>query len=244
MNTVYVGLDVGSSSFHQLVMQADGSTKATRRYQMSEANLQKAFFDLGSDVHVHMEAGELAPWVRSVIAPFVKRVVISHPRTNAWIAKDPNKGDRIDAFKLADLLRMNRFSEVYYSPDQARRVFKQLVQHYDEMTTHQARLKCKIKARLRVQGLIIRSSQLFSEDGRKQVLDQITIAELRTSISQLYDLLDQTCTARAFCSSTDDACRSRFAGDRHPPHGARHWPYRRLPLLGLYPNTTSLQFKA
>lgn len=62
-----------------------------------------------------MQAGELARWVRSVIAPLTKRVVISHPRTNAWIANDPNKGDRIDAFKLADLLRMNRFTQFYYS---------------------------------------------------------------------------------------------------------------------------------
>ncbi len=57
MNTVYVGLDVGSSSFHQLVMLMDGATKLNRRYQMSEANLRTAFSGLGSDVHVHMEEG-------------------------------------------------------------------------------------------------------------------------------------------------------------------------------------------
>ena len=92
MSTVYVGLDLGSSSFHQVVMQADGATTSSRRYQLSEANLRSAFTGLGSDVHVHLEAGELAPWVRSVIAPLVKRVVISHPRTNAWIANDPPQG--------------------------------------------------------------------------------------------------------------------------------------------------------
>ena len=92
MSTVYVALDMGSSSFHQVVMQPEGATTCSRRFSMREANLRSAFSALGTDVHVHMQAGELAPWVRSVIAPLVQRVVISHPRTNAWIANDPPQG--------------------------------------------------------------------------------------------------------------------------------------------------------
>ena len=197
MSTIYVGLDVGSSSFHQVVMQSDGSTTISRRFQMSEANLRTAFTGLGTDIHVHLEAGELAAWVRSVIAPLVKRVVISHPRTNAWIANDPQKGDRIDAYKLADLLRMNRVHEVYYAADEARRDFKQLVQHYDDLTAQQARLKCKIKARLRTHGLIMRGEQLFSASGREAVLKELPSAQVRLAITQLYDVLDQTVAGQA-----------------------------------------------
>jgi transposase len=178
------------------VMHPDGTTTSSRRYQMSEANLRTAFTGLGGDVHVHLEAGELAAWVRSVIAPLVRRVVISHPRTNAWIANDPQKGDRIDACKLADLLRMNRVHEVYYAADQARRDFKQLVQHYDDLTSQQARLKCKIKARLRTHGLIRRGEQLFSESGREKVLAQLSSPHVRTAITQLYEVLDQTVQAQ------------------------------------------------
>ncbi len=61
--------------------------------------------------------------MRSVISPLFKRVVTSHPRSNAWIANDPHKCDRIDATKLADLLRMNRFTEVYYAQEKSRRDF-------------------------------------------------------------------------------------------------------------------------
>src|SRR5215216_3092236 len=112
MTTTFVGLDVGSTTFDQVMMRPDGGTIATRSSPMSEANLIKAFTGLGTDTHVHLEAGELAPWVRGVIAPLVRRVVISHPPMNAWIGKDPNKRDQLDAAKLADLLRMNRFTEV------------------------------------------------------------------------------------------------------------------------------------
>ncbi|MCA1603046.1 MAG: IS110 family transposase [Acidobacteria bacterium] len=243
METVYVGLDIGSSSFHQLIMLPDGSTNLNRRFQMSEANLRTAFSALGADIHVHMEAGELAPWVRSVIAPLVKRVVISHPQANAWIAKDPNKGDRIDAFKLADLLRMNRFTPVYYATDESRRVFKQLVQHYDELTAQQARLRCRIKARLRVQGIIRRDASLFSTAGREPVLRQVSSTDLRAALAQLYDLLDQARAAQRK-ARVDACCRARLPGDQDSANCAGCGADWRVPLLGLCADAAPLQFKA
>jgi Transposase len=121
MSLVYVGLDLGSSSFHQVAISADGSLIMNRSFSTNEMNLRKAFSDLRGELHVHLEAGELAPWVSAVIAPLVQRVVCSHPAANAWIAKDANKCDRIDAFKLAELLRLNRFKEVHYPQQQSRR---------------------------------------------------------------------------------------------------------------------------
>ncbi len=196
MNTVYVGLDLGSSAFQQVAIKSDGSTKVNRSFSTSETNLRTAFRDLGGEIHVHLEAGELAPWAASVIGPLVTRVVCSHPQSNAWIAKDADKCDRVDAYKLAELLRLNRFKEVHYAPDQPRRNFKQLVQHYDELTAQQARLKTKLKARLRMQGVIVTGARLFSATGRKPVLAEVKSPDLRTAISQLYAVLDQSVEAQ------------------------------------------------
>jgi transposase len=196
MKIVYVGLDLGSSSFQQATVKKDGAIGLNRIFPTSEANLRKAFSDLRGEVHVHLEAGELAPWAASIIAPLVARVVCSHPRDNAWIAKDGDKCDRIDAYKLAELLRLNRFREVHYAPDQPRRNFKQLVQHYDELTAHQARMKTKLKARLRMQGVIETGERLFSASGRVAVLAKVESRDIRTAISQIYDVLDQGVAAQ------------------------------------------------
>jgi transposase len=196
METVYVGLDLGSSSFQEVAIKTDGSIKTNRSFTTSEANLRAAFADQRGEIHVHLEAGELAPWAAAVIAPLVARVVCSHPKNNAWIAKDADKCDRVDAFKLAELLRLNRFKEVHYAPDQPRRNFKQLVQHYDELTAQQARLKTKIKARLRMQGVIVTGERLFSATGRKEVLAKVESRDLRTAITQLYAVLDQSVAAQ------------------------------------------------
>jgi transposase len=196
MCIVYVGLDLGSSSFQQVAISNDGAVIVNRSFSTSELNLRKAFSDLRGELQVHLEAGELAPWVSTVIAPLVQRVVCSHPAANSWIANDADKCDRIDAFKLAELLRLNRFKEVHYPQEQTRREFKTLVQHYDELTAQQARLKTKLKARLRMQGVIVSGARLFSSAGRKPVLAQVRSRNVRTAISQLYEVLDQSVAAQ------------------------------------------------
>jgi transposase len=192
MQRVYVGVDLGSSAFEQVVVDDAGAIKRQRSFTTNETNLRAAFSELKGEIQVHLEAGELAPWAASIIAPLVSRVVCSHPQSNAWIAKDADKCDRIDAYKLAELLRLNRFKEVHYAPDQRRRNFKQLVQHYDELTAQQARLKTKLKARLRMQGVIVTGERLFSATGRRAVLAKVESRDLRTAITQLYAVLDES----------------------------------------------------
>jgi len=71
-----------------------------------------------------------------------------------------------------------------------------LVQHYDELTAQQARLKTKLKARLRMQGVIVTGERLFSAQGRKEVLAKVESRDLRTAITQLYSVLDQSVAAQ------------------------------------------------
>ena len=66
------------------------------------------------------------------------------------------------------------------------------MQHYDELTGQQARLKTKVKARLRMQGVIVTGERVFSSQGRKPVLGEVKSPDLRTAISQLYAVLDQS----------------------------------------------------
>lgn len=189
MSKLYVGLDLGSRNFEQCAMEANGAVTIKRRWQTSESNLIEAFKDLRGDISVHLEAGELAAWAREVIKPLVKRVIVSHARDNAWIAKDPNKNDRVDAFKLAELLRMNRIHPVYYSDERSRRDFKQLVQHYDDLTRQEINLKLKIKSRFRTQGVIVHKRKLYTEKGFKEMLAQVASPLMRKSLLQLYQAL-------------------------------------------------------
>lgn len=194
MGRVYVGLDAASTSFHWRGKDREGSIVIDRKFPTSEkALIEAAKATPGGEVWVHLEASELAGWIRTVLRGRVTRVIVSDPKASAWIAKDPRKNDRLDADKLSDQVRMGLAEkhEVYYPDDQDRAAWKQVVQHYDEVTRQQARVQQKIKARLRAQGVIMKGTAVYESEGRKKALNLVRSEIAREAIGQLYDLLDR-----------------------------------------------------
>ena len=189
--SIYVGLDLGSSRCHQTVINADGSLQMSRSIPTSEQHLRLAFLALGDNVRVHLESGELSTWVSSVIKPMVAEVVVSHSRTLAWIGKDSQKDDAIDARKLAELLRLNRTHPVYCQTDDSRRLFKQLVAHHENLSREQARLKSKIKARLRYLGIIRFDARLFTKNGQAALLGELKEPSIKQMLTQTFAVLNQ-----------------------------------------------------
>ena len=189
--SIFIGLDLGSTRCQQTAVHADGSVSFSRSLPTCELQLRSAFSALWGNVRVHLEARALAAWAHSIIKPLVSEVVISHPRTLAWIAKDSNKTDAVDARKLADLLRLNLGHPVYYEQSDARRTFKQLVVHHEQLARDQARLKSKIKARLRCVGIIRTDAGLFSASGQAALLDQFREAFQKAIFIQLFAVLNQ-----------------------------------------------------
>ena len=187
----YVGLDLGSSQCYQSVIKADGALVAARSIATSEQNLRLAFARLEGDVRVHLEASELSVWVASIIQPLVREVIVSHPRSLAWIGKDSNKDDKIDARKLAELLRLGRVHQVFCQTDDLRRTFKYLVVHYEQLSREQARFKSKIKARLRTLGIIRKDARLFRAAGQTALLDEIEQAAVKQMFVQSFAVLNQ-----------------------------------------------------
>ena len=59
------------------------------------------------------EEGTSAAWLHDLLKPHVSCVVVCDPRKNALL-KDGSKSDRMDARKLAELLRGNQLHPVYH----------------------------------------------------------------------------------------------------------------------------------
>lgn len=202
MAAVYCGLDAGSSLCQVVVLDESGAVVAERRFATSERNLIDAFAAIPGEKHVHLEASTLAEWIRGILKPRVTRVVVSHPAVNAWIARDPRKSDRRDAFKLADLLRRRApIAEVYYADDASRAVFKHLVLHYEDLTDQETRLKFKLKARLRGQGLFPRGDEAYGPTTRERWLSQVRSEAEREALRQTYGILDEALKRRGEAKS-------------------------------------------
>jgi len=60
---------------------------------------------------VTFEEGTWAAWLYDLLKPHVANLVVCNPRKNALL-KHGNKSDKIDARKLANLLRLNELEPV------------------------------------------------------------------------------------------------------------------------------------
>jgi hypothetical protein len=69
------------------------------------------FAGLHGTLSVTFEEGTCAAWLYDLLKPHVAKLVVCNPRKNALL-KDGNKSDRIDARKLAELLRGNQLKPV------------------------------------------------------------------------------------------------------------------------------------
>ncbi len=161
MKSLYCGLELHSTNSRVLAMKENGSIVSDRTFSTTGHNLAEVFSSLKGQLHIHLEASEMAGWARSLLLehlPAAKRVVASHPKTNLWIATDPMKRDEIDAPRLAHLIRGDFLHEVYYPEDRDLAAFNKTVQHYEDLTGEQAGLQTKMKSRLRMEGIDLLSA--------------------------------------------------------------------------------------
>jgi transposase len=67
---------------------------------------------LRGELHVTLEEGTWAAWLYDLLKPQVAEVVVCNPRHNPLL-KEGSKSDKIDARKLAELLRSGMLRAVY-----------------------------------------------------------------------------------------------------------------------------------
>src|SRR5207245_5998652 len=85
-----------------------------------------------------------ATWLHELLKPHVIWVVVCDPR-KAALLKEGNKSDRIDARKLAELLRTNQLKPVYHE-EHGIRALKELGRSYLTITKDVTRVMNRIKA--------------------------------------------------------------------------------------------------
>jgi len=96
------------------------------------------------------EEGTSAAWLHDLLKPHVSRLVVCDPRKAALLKKG-NKNDRIDARKLAELLRTNQLTAVYHE-EHGIRALKELGRSYLTITKDVTRVMNRIKALYRSWG--------------------------------------------------------------------------------------------
>ncbi len=104
----------------KIVMESILETKAV--------TVLEFFAGLRGTLSVTFEEGTWAAWLYDLLKPHVAQLVVCNPRKNALL-KHGNKSDKIDARKLADLLRLNDLEPVYHG-ETGVRMLRELARSY------------------------------------------------------------------------------------------------------------------
>ena len=84
-----------------------------------------------------------------------------------------NKNDRVDAQKLAELLRLGSLKAVYHG-DHGVRTLKELVRTYDCLVSDTTRVMNRLKAIYRGRAIACQGHDIYRPDRRKQWLEKLT----------------------------------------------------------------------
>jgi transposase len=140
----YIGMDVHQASISVAVMDAGGKLIMECLLETKAATIVEFIEGLHGTLSLTFEEGMSAASLHDLLKPHVSRRVVCDPRKNALL-KDGNKSDRIDARKLAELLRGNQLLPVYHG-EHGVRTLKELGRSYLTLIQDVTRVMNRIKA--------------------------------------------------------------------------------------------------
>lgn len=186
--TKYVGLDVHKATTVVAVVDEKGRLVMESILETKTETIRDFFRGLSGKVHATFEEGTQAAWLHDVITPLVAELVVCNPRKTP-AAKSENKSDKIDAQKLARLLRMGELKGVYHG-EHGTRTLKHLARNYTMLNDDCTRTMNRIKAIYRSQGISCSGKGVYQVGQRDEWMAKLEEAGLRVRAASLLAQLD------------------------------------------------------
>jgi transposase len=207
----YIGMDIHTETIVIAVLNARGKL-VTESVIETKASAARDFVQgLRGAVHVAFEEGTQAAWLYDILRPLVAKVVVCDPRKNALLLAG-NKGDRVDAHKLAQLLRADLLTPVYHGAH-GTRTRKELARSYSALMEDCTRVMNRLKALYRARAIPCAGEDVYQKEERARWLRKLTEAGARRRAEWLYRELDPLIELR------DTAREAMVAESRnHPAH--------------------------
>ena len=171
----YVGLDVHKATIVIAVLNTAGQVMMKNIIATDAQIIREFFKGLSGVVKVTLEESTQSAWLYALLRPLVKEVVVCNPRHNKLIEVG-NKGDLIDAEKLAHLLRLGALKTVYKG-NQEQRWLKDLARAYQNLVSNSTRVMNRLKAIYRSRGINCDGHNIYKLDQRQLWLDKLNEEE-------------------------------------------------------------------
>jgi transposase len=184
----YIGMDVHKEAISIAVLNSSGKLVMECTIETKAITILDFLQGLRGSLHVTFEEGTWAAWLYDLVKPHVTELVVCNPRRNALL-KEGSKSDRIDARKLAELLRSNLLRPVYHG-EQGVRTLKELTRSYLAISQDLARVMTRLKAVYRSWAIPCAGKQVYALRYRPEWLGKIAEAGVRRRAEFYYRQFD------------------------------------------------------
>ena len=184
----YIGLDVHQATISAVVLDSTGKVLMESILETKAATILQFIGGLRGSLQVTFEEGTCAAWLHDLLKPHVTKVLVCDPRKNALL-KSGNKNDRIDARKLADLLRSGLLSAVYHGENGVR-TLKEVARSNLAITQDLTRVMNRLKALYRSWAIPCTGERVYAPRHRSEWLAKISEAGVRRRAEFYYQQLD------------------------------------------------------
>ncbi len=167
----YIGLEVHQATISAAVLDSTGRLVMESILETKAATILQFVHGLRGSVHVTLEEGTCAAWLHDLLKPHVASVLVCDPRKNSML-KSGNKNDRIDARKLANLLRTGFLSPVYHG-ENGIRILKELSRSYLALNRDTTRVMNRLKALFRSWAIPCAGQRVYAPRYRSEWLGKI-----------------------------------------------------------------------
>src|SRR5207248_10004977 len=184
----YIGMDVHKEAIVIAVLNGSGKWVMESIVETKTSSILQFVHGLRGELHVTWEEGTWAAWLHDLLQPHVHQVLVCNPRRNALL-KEGSKNDKVDARKLADLLRTGMLRPVYHG-EHGLRTLRELGRSYQTISQDLNRVMNRLKALYRGWGIPCAGTQVYALHSREEWLNKIPHAGVRRRAELLYEQLD------------------------------------------------------
>jgi hypothetical protein len=154
----YIGMDVHKEAIVIAVLSGSGKLVMETILETKASSILQFIHGLRGELHATWEEGTWAAWLYDLLQPQVEQVLVCNPRRNALL-KEGSKSDKVDARKLADLLRTGMLRPVYHG-ENGLRTLRELGRSYQTVGKDLVRVMNRLKALYRGWGIPCAGTQV------------------------------------------------------------------------------------
>jgi transposase len=181
-------MDVHTATITVAVQDPAGKLIMESVIEAKSSTIVQFIQGLRGELFLTFEEGTWSAWLYDLLTPYVTRIVVCDSRRNALL-KEGSANDRIDARKLAELLRLNSLRSVYHG-ENGLRTLKELVRAYLTIGKDIVRVMNRVKAIYRSWSIPCAGTSVYNPRHREEWLGKITQACVRRRAELYYGQLD------------------------------------------------------